>query len=89
MIHRADRLAELILECSRHHFQPTRLRMIHPFPGEPARLVLLEGMKGRGPTLTVMPPLIIYQSQGRYSLEIEALYHPTTKGYNEDGVEHG
>ena len=37
-------------------------------------MVLIEGMRGANPRITVEPPLIVYGEDGRYTEEILKLY---------------
>lgn len=74
MIHRADRLLEILEACQEAHLYPRRLRTVHPFLDRPAKLVLLEACKNLPGHLELMPPLIIYEKQGIYCQEIRNIY---------------
>jgi tRNA1(Val) A37 N6-methylase TrmN6 len=52
-----------------------RLRMVHSTTDSPANLVLVEAKKGGGINLDVAPPLIVYDSNGDYTTEIEDIYY--------------
>ncbi|MDD3364602.1 MAG: tRNA1(Val) (adenine(37)-N6)-methyltransferase [Syntrophomonas sp.] len=74
IIQRAERLAEA-MEIFRHHkLSIKRLRMVHSFVDRNAGLVLLEGQKNRPGSLTILPPLVIYEKPGEYSDEIKQIY---------------
>lgn len=74
MIHRADRLTELLELFQIYKLRPQRLRMVHSFIDREAKLFLLEGQKnGRGKTV-ILPPLIIYETPGVYCREIRQIY---------------
>lgn len=71
----AERLTTLLAEMSRLRLEPKRLRLVHPRPGEPAHLVLVESRKEGRPGLHVEPPLFIYQGDGRdYTAEVLQMY---------------
>lgn len=72
MIFPAQRITDLMTTLRQHRMEPRTLRMIHPRPGQEARLVLVWAIKGGGPGLTVSPPLHIYDSQDLYSQEVKA-----------------
>jgi len=74
IIHRADRLQEIIGIFTDHKLYPRRLRMVHPFIDRNAKLILLEGQKSRPGNLSVLPPLVIYESTGEYCEEIKQIY---------------
>ena len=49
--------------------------MVHSYPGEVGRLVLVEVVKNGGEELAVLPPFYLYQAAGGgYSAEMAALY---------------
>lgn len=74
MIYRPERLDELLSLCRQYELKPHRLRFIHPDSHTAANLLLLEAVKGGRHTPTILPPLIVYQAQGRYSQEIIQIY---------------
>ena len=74
MVHRPTRTVE-IFEClTRHHMEPKRVRYVHPYKDKEANVVLIEAIKGARPMLKVLPPLIIYESAGKYTDEVVRLY---------------
>jgi tRNA1Val (adenine37-N6)-methyltransferase len=74
LIYPAWRLVHLCAQLRSLHLEPKTLRLIHSLPGEEARLVWVEARKGGGEDLKVLPPLIVYQSQGCYTAEMEELF---------------
>lgn len=74
MIHLPERLTDVCIALRGADLEPKRLRFIHPFADRPAKMVLVEAVKGVKPGLTVMPPLTIYQEPGKYNPEIMAYY---------------
>lgn len=54
---------------------PKRLRMVHPYLGAEAGLVLVEAVRDGGEELAVLPPFFICQAKGgAYTLEMAAMY---------------
>ena len=74
LVHRPERLAELIKTLGRYNMEPKRLRMVHSFEDSRASMVLLESRKGAGQFMKVEKPLIIYKSEGVYTDEILNIY---------------
>lgn len=74
MIHRPERLAELICLMKHYGLEPKRLRFIHPYPEKTATMFLIEGLRGGKPKLFLDPPLYIYERSGVYSKEIDEIY---------------
>lgn len=54
------RLGELFAELRAADLAPRRLRAVHPRPGRPAVLVLIEARKGARPDLAVEAPLVLH-----------------------------
>ncbi len=73
LIYPADRISEVIHEMKNVNLEPKSLRMIHSFIDQPAKLFMISGKKGSGPGVTVHPPLVIYESEGHYSREVEQM----------------
>ncbi len=74
LIYPARRLVHLCCRLRSHRLEPKTLRLIHSRAGEEAKLVWLEARKGGREELKILPPLLVYQSQGRYTAEIEKIF---------------
>ena len=75
MVHRPQRLTEIIELMKQYRVEPKRLRMVHPFVNKDANMVLIEGVRGAKPMIKVEPPLIIYEETGVYTREVRELYN--------------
>lgn len=75
LVHRPERLTELITTMEQVGFQIKRMRMVHSYQDSKAVMVLIEATRGGGAFLTVEKPLIIYQRQGVYTDEIREIYY--------------
>lgn len=74
LVHRPERLAELIETMRRRGLEPKRMRMVHSFINEKAVMVLIEAASGGGTFMKVEEPLIIYKEKNVYSDEIYDIY---------------
>lgn len=74
LIHRPERLCDILCLMRKYGIEPKRLRMVHPRPGRRATMVLVEGSMGGRAQLTVEPPLYIHDEQGRDTPEIARIY---------------
>jgi tRNA1(Val) A37 N6-methylase TrmN6 len=71
VIHRADRLAELLALPKAGSF---RVRPIHPFADAPAKRVLVRATKTGKAPLVLLPPLVLHDRQGgKHTAEAEAI----------------
>lgn len=59
MIHRADRLCDVVFLMRKYKIEPKRLQLIHPFKEKDANLLLVEGQYGRKSGLKVLSPQIM------------------------------
>lgn len=75
LIHRAQRLAELLCCLRESRLEPKEIRLIHSFAGRPAAQVLLSAVKDGNEGLTVHPPLIVHHEDGSETEEIRKIYH--------------
>jgi tRNA1Val (adenine37-N6)-methyltransferase len=73
LVYLAGRSADLVAAMRQTGIEPKRLRMIHSFSEAQASLILLEGVKGGKPDLTVLPPLVIYRRGKDYTDEVAAM----------------
>ena len=74
MIHRPYRIASIISLMREYEIEPKRMRLVYPYEKSEANLVLMEGSKGGGEEMKVMPPLVVYNEDGTYSKEIHEIY---------------
>ncbi len=74
MVHRPFRLSEIMVLMHEYKIEPKRMRLVYPFVDKEPNMVLIEGTRGGKPRLTVDPPLIIYESVGKYTQEIYDIY---------------
>lgn len=74
MVHRADRLVDIIYEMRNQGMEPKRIRFVHSNAGKRPHLILIEGVRGGRPELKFMDPLYIYDLTGEYTEEIHRIY---------------
>lgn len=74
LVHRPSRLAEIFAAMGRYRLEPKRMKMVHPFIGKDANMVLICAVKGAGHELKVEKPIIVYESINKYTQEIYDIY---------------
>jgi len=81
LVHTALRTAEVLSEMRSCGLEPKRLRFVHSYPGDEARFLLVEGIKGAGPEVRVEPPLYLYRDrEGDYSPEVANFFSRPEEG---------
>ncbi len=74
MVHRPERLIDIVTVMRKYKIEPKRLRFIHPYASKTANLILLEGTRQGKPKLFLDPPLYIYNERGEYTEEVNQIY---------------
>lgn len=75
LIHRPERLADIICLMRKYKLEPKRLRFVHPMPQKTATMILIEGAYCGRPKLFLDPPLYVYNEPNIYSDEILHIYN--------------
>ena len=75
MVHRPDRLADIMCTMRKHRIEPKRIRMVHPSINKAPNIVLIEGQRDGGSFLKWDPPLYVHTEDGGYTEEINNMYN--------------
>lgn len=70
LVHRTDRLSEIIDLLLKYNLQPKRIRFLYPKEQENSNLVLIDARKNGKICLKVLPPLICHNMDGSYTKEV-------------------
>lgn len=60
MVHRCDRLIDVVYALRKYNIEPKRIQMIHSHIGDAPNLFLLEGLAGGNPSLKMEKPIYMY-----------------------------
>jgi len=77
MVHRPNRLADIIYNLRKYNIEPKYIRFVQPKIGKKPNLVLMECVKGGKPDLKFYDPLIVYNDDNTYTDEIFKIYGMT------------
>jgi tRNA1(Val) A37 N6-methylase TrmN6 len=80
MVHRPSRFAEVMTTMRKYRLEPKRIRFVHPRMEQPANIVLIECIRDGQPEVNILPPLIVYESEGHYTPEIYEIYNGERDG---------
>ena len=75
MVHRPERLVDILSLMRKYKIEPKRLRFVHPKPGKAPNIVLVEGQRDGGEFLKIEDPLYVHLEDNSYSKEIEDIYN--------------
>ncbi len=74
LVHRPERLTDLLCALRAHAIEPKRLRLVHTRPEAAPSLVLLEARRGGKPGLSIEAPLILQKPDGSPTEELDRIY---------------
>ena len=74
LVHRTERLSEIIEILNRNTMEAKRIRFIYPKENMNSNLVLIDARKNGKCGLEVLPPLICHNSDGSYTKEILEMF---------------
>lgn len=75
MVHRPDRLVDIIESLRKYNLEPKNIKFIYPKIKKEPNLVLIKATKSAKPFLKVEKPLIVYNEDGTYTDEILKIYN--------------
>ena len=74
MVHRPFRLVDIMVLMREYHLEPKRMKLVYPYIDKDPNMVLIEGLRGGRPRMTVEKPLVVYKEPGVYTDEIYEIY---------------
>lgn len=74
MVHRPDRLIEIIEVMKKNNIEPKKIRFVYPKRGKNSNMLLIEGVKNGKPGIKVLPPLIVYNDADVYTEEVKMMF---------------
>lgn len=73
LVYPATRTIELLQAMREEQLEPKRMRLVYSFEASEAALVLVEGVKGGASELKIMPSLVVYTKERRYTPEVRTI----------------
>ncbi len=75
MVHRPNRLCDIICTLRKYKLEPKTIRFVQPYEDREPNMLLIESIKNGGSLLKVLPNLIIYNENRQYTDEINKIYY--------------
>jgi tRNA1Val (adenine37-N6)-methyltransferase len=73
VVYPATRMTDLMQTMREEALEPKRVRLVHSFESSEAALVMTEGIKQARGGLKIMPPLVVYTEERKYTPEMSAI----------------
>lgn len=74
IVHRTDRLIEIIECMKQNNIEPKRIRFIYPKENTESNLVLIDGHKNGKTGLKIINPLYVHNNDGSYTEEVLKMF---------------
>ena len=74
IVHRTDRLIEIINKMEANNIKVKRIRFIYPKKNKESNLVLIDGHKNGQDGLKILPPLYVHNNDGSYTDEVLKMF---------------
>ncbi len=74
MVHKPERLDEIIVIMKEEKLEPKRIRVVYPRIDSKPNMILIEGVKCANSGMIIEKPLIIYDESGKYTPEVSRIY---------------
>lgn len=75
LVHRPGRLVDIVELMRKYGVEPKRIQLVYPKQGKEANTLLVEGIKGGGSDLKVLPPIFVYNHENEYTNEIRTILY--------------
>lgn len=76
MVHRPDRLVEILETFKKYKIEPKRLQFVYPKMNKECNHILIEGIKdGSSDGLRILPPLYVYKDDNKWTNEVLKIYN--------------
>ena len=76
LVHRPERLSDIILELRKNQLKPRRMQLVYPRPEKKPNMVLIEAQLGGNPELIILEPFFVYNNKGEYTSQFWNTYYP-------------
>lgn len=74
MVHRPERLSEIIILMNKYNLEVKRLQFIYPKEDSESNMIIIEASKNGKEGMKIMPPIIVHAKDGNYNKKIEKIF---------------
>ena len=74
IVHRPERLIEIVFEMKKNNIEPKRLQFIYPKHDSKANIMLIEGVKNGKPGLKILEPIYTHEENGDYTIQVKKFF---------------
>ena len=74
IVHRTNRLSEIISTLKKYKLEPKTVQFVHPYKNKISNLVLIEAVKCGREETKVLEPIIVFNENSEYTEEVLKIY---------------
>jgi tRNA1Val (adenine37-N6)-methyltransferase len=74
MIHIPSRVAEIFFLMKKYGLEPKKFRLVCPKINREPTMILIEAARGGNESVRILPPLIMFDDDGKYTAEVYKIY---------------
>lgn len=74
IVHRPERLVEILSIMKENNIEPKRIQFVYPRPSMESNIVLIEGTKNGKTGLKILPPIFVHNQDGSYTEEVQKYF---------------
>lgn len=74
IVHRPERLLEILDKMKNYNIEPKRIRLVYPKENLECNMILIEGTKNGKAGLKILPPLFVHDKNGEYTKEVKKMF---------------
>ena len=74
LVHRPERLIEIIEKMKKNNIEPKRIQFVYPKIEKESNMIIIEGTKNGNPGLKILNPIIVHNENGEYNEEIKKIF---------------
>lgn len=74
IVHRPERLLEILDKMQSYNIEPKRIRFVYPKENLECNMILVEGSKNGKAGLKILPPLFVHDKNGDYTKEVKKTF---------------
>lgn len=74
MVHRPERLVDIIISMKKYNIEPKRIQFVYPKKDRDANILLIEGKKNGRPGIKIEPPIYTHDENGEYSMQVKNFF---------------
>lgn len=74
IVHRPERLVEIIMEMHKNNIEPKKIQFVYPKKDKNAKMILVEGRKNGKSGIKILPPIYVHDENNNYTEQVKKMF---------------